>query len=78
MRAVVIDKDGGLRPYTTTVTVDNVAPTATLTGDTVEEGATATVAFSAQADPSAADTAAGFTYEYDLDGDGTSLPAARA
>ena len=51
--------------------MNNVAPTATLTGDTVDEGSPATVAFSAQADPSAADTAAGFTYEYDLDDDGT-------
>ena len=74
MRAVLIDKDGGLRPATTTVTVNNVAPTATLTGDSVDEGETATVAFSAQADPSAADTAAGFTYEYDLDDDGTFEP----
>ena len=74
VRAVLIDKDGGLRPATTTVTADNVAPTATLTGDSVDEGETATVAFSAQADPSAADTAAGFTYEYDLDDDGTFEP----
>ena len=74
VRAVLIDKDGGLRPATSTVTVTNVAPTATLTGDSVDEGETATVTFSAQADPSAADTAAGFTYEYDLDDDGTFEP----
>ena len=74
VRAAVIDKDDGLRAYTTTIDVDNVAPTATLTGDTVDEGEAATVAFSAQADPSAADTAAGFTYEYDLDDDGTFEP----
>ena len=75
VRAAVIDKDGGLTPYTRDIDVDNVAPTATLTGDAVDEGAPATVAFSAQADPSAADTAAGFTYEYDLDDDGTFEPA---
>ena len=56
------------------VDVDNVAPTATLTGAAVNEGSPATVAFSAQADASAADTAAGFAYEYDLDDDGTFDP----
>jgi hypothetical protein len=74
VRAVVIDKDGGSRASTTTVTVDNVAPTGTLSGDSVDEGSPATVTFSDQADPSQADVAAGFTYEYDLDGDGTFEP----
>ena len=52
----------------------NVAPTATFTGDTVVEGTPATVRFSAPQDPSPADTEAGLTYEYDLDGDGTFEP----
>lgn len=71
VRAAVVDKDSGAREYTTKIEVDNVAPTATLNGVTVDEGKPATVAFSAQDDVSAADRAAGFTYEYDTDGDGT-------
>src|SRR3954454_21286496 len=37
----------------------------------VAEGTTATVSFSGVVDPSAPDTAAGFHYAYDFDGDGT-------
>ncbi|RKQ90613.1 hypothetical protein C8N24_0425 [Solirubrobacter pauli] len=70
IRGALIDKDGGRSTYTATITVENAAPTATLTGDTVDEGASATVTFSDAHDPSTADVAAGFTYEFDLDGDG--------
>ena len=69
--ARLIDKDDGSRPD---VDDQRRADTRTLTGDAVDEGEAATVAFSAQADPSAADTATGFTYEYDLDDDGTFEP----
>lgn len=69
VRAAIVDKDGDAREYTTTIKVRNVAPIATLTGATVDEGATATVTFS-DADDVPADEAAGFTYEFDLDGDG--------
>ncbi|MBX2997357.1 MAG: pullulanase-type alpha-1,6-glucosidase [Caldilineaceae bacterium] len=55
-----------------TVTVANVAPTATLSNDgPVNDGETATVSFSDQSDPSGADTAAGFVYSYDFNSDGT-------
>ena len=74
VRAAIVDRDGGVRTYTASVTVVNVAPTATFTGDTVVEGTPATVRFSAPQDPSPADTEAGLTYEYDLDGDGTFEP----
>ncbi|MBX2997503.1 MAG: DUF11 domain-containing protein [Caldilineaceae bacterium] len=47
------------------ITVVNVAPTATFTNSgPVTEGMTVTVGFSAQFDPSTADTAAGFRYAY--------------
>ena len=38
VRGVVIDKDGGLRPYTTSITVTNLAPTGTLANRSVQEG----------------------------------------
>jgi hypothetical protein len=71
VRVAVVDRDGGFSVATAGVTITNVAPTATLTGATVDEGAPATVGFSAPADASAGDAAAGFSYEFDLDGDGT-------
>ena len=65
--ARIIDKDGGFTNYTTNITVNNVNPTATfgVIGRLVS-GQPATVFFSNQADPSAADVAAGFRYQYDL------------
>jgi hypothetical protein len=55
-----------------TVTVINVEPTATLSNDgPVVEGSGATVSFSGASDASSADTAAGFHYAFDTDGDGT-------
>src|SRR5205823_4027934 len=42
VRARIIDKDGGFTEYTTAVSVDNVAPTATLSNDgPVDEGSPA-------------------------------------
>lgn len=70
----VFDRNGGMRLYATTLEVTNAAPAATLSGDTVAEGEPATVRFSEQRDASTADAEAGFTYEYDLDGDGTFEP----
>jgi hypothetical protein len=68
----VTDKDGGNTYVSIDYDVDNVAPTATLsTGGAVGEGSAGSVRFSGQSDPSSADTAAGFHYAYDLDGDGT-------
>ncbi len=68
----ITDDDGGTDTQLFFVTVSNVAPTATLSNDgPVDEGASATVSFSNQFDPSSDDTAAGFHYAYDLDSDGT-------
>lgn len=69
LRGRIVDKDGGFSEYTSTVSVNNVPPTAVLenTGP-VDEGAPVTVSFSGQQDPSAADTAAGFHYAFACDG----------
>jgi len=65
VRGRIIDKDGGYNEYTTSVHVDNVAPTATLSNNgPVNEGNAAVITFSGQADPSSDDTAAGFHYAY--------------
>ena len=76
VRITLIDEDGvhteaGV-PNPFNVTVDNVDPTATFfnTGD-VDEGTSGTVGFTAQFDPSNADTTAGFRYAFDFDNDGT-------
>ena len=57
---------------TFSVNVNNVAPTASLANNgPIAEGSTGTVTFSAQADASAVDQTAGFTYSYDFNNDGT-------
>src|SRR5207245_11673635 len=61
----LIDRDDACSEYTTTVTINNVAPTATLSNNgPVNEASPVTVSFSSQLDPSAADTSAGFHYAY--------------
>ena len=66
----IIDKEGGFTDYTTTITVNNVNPTATLSnGGPVNEGSTGSVSFSNQFDPSTADSA--FRYAFDFDNNGT-------
>ena len=70
VKGAILDKDGGRREYTATVNVENVAPTATLTGSIVKEGEDATVTFSGADDVSSVDKAAGFTYEYSVDNGG--------
>jgi peptidoglycan/xylan/chitin deacetylase (PgdA/CDA1 family) len=63
----IFDKDGGYSDYSTVVTVNNVAPTATLSNNgPVIEGSPATISFTGQFDPSSADTTAGFHYTYAL------------
>ena len=63
----IIDKDGGVTIYSTTVTVTNVAPTATLSNTgPINEGGSVTVQFSNPSDPSSADTSAGFHYSFAL------------
>jgi uncharacterized delta-60 repeat protein len=56
---------------TATINIANVDPTAVLSNDgPVDEGSTATVSFSSQFDPSAADVTAGLRYAYDFNDDG--------
>ncbi|MBW3595876.1 MAG: PKD domain-containing protein [Planctomycetes bacterium] len=68
---LVEDGRGLAHSDTLTVTVNNLAPTATFSnnGPVVEDNPV-TVAFSNQFDPSSADTAAGFLYSYDFNNDG--------
>jgi hypothetical protein len=69
----VVDQDGGVTDSTIPVTINNVAPTATLSNDgpAPEGSSSASVAFSGQFDPSVTDTNAGFHYAYDFDNNGT-------
>jgi len=63
------DNDGDYNEYTTVVTVNNVAPTATFGNDGPKnEGSIVTVLFSNQDDPGTSDT---FTYSFDWENDGT-------
>jgi Tol biopolymer transport system component len=63
----VTDQFGLSSIATTTITVTNVPPTATLTNDgPVTAGNPVTVAFSNASDPSSADSQAGFTYSFAL------------
>ncbi|MBI3408200.1 MAG: right-handed parallel beta-helix repeat-containing protein [Planctomycetes bacterium] len=72
VRARITDKDGGFTDHTTTIGINNVAPTADFAnGGEVLEGTSGSVAFTNPFDPSSADTAAGFRYSYDFDNDGT-------
>src|SRR5207245_9984410 len=65
----IMDRDDAFSEYTTTVTINNVAPTATLSNNgPVNEASPVTVSFSSQLDPSAADTSAGFHYTFDCAG----------
>jgi methionine-rich copper-binding protein CopC len=66
------DDDGGSSTLTKSVTVNNVAPTATFaSGGAVTTGSPASVSFSNISDPSPGDVSAGFVYAYDFDNDGT-------
>ncbi len=62
------DKDGGVSTAAVdAISVTNVAPTATFSNNgPVAENIPVTVAFSSPTDPSSADTAAGFHYDYSL------------
>ena len=69
VKGKIRDKDGGVNEYTASVTINNVAPTASLSNDgPVDEGSPATITFSAASDPSSADTSAGFRYTFDCSG----------
>ncbi len=77
----VVDKDGGFTDYTIFLAVRNIAPTAVFGDDgAIDEGGSVTVLFTNPADPSSADTAAGFRYSFALTPADlvTSYPAAGA
>lgn len=66
VKGMIRDKDGGTSEYTSTVTVTNVNPTADFAASSpVSEGSSIAVSLANAADPSAADTAAGFSYAFD-------------
>lgn len=69
----VTDPGSLMATDTATVNVANVAPMATFsnTSGTIPEDTAATLAFSSQVDPGAADTFVGFTYSYDCTNDGS-------
>jgi hypothetical protein len=63
------DKDGGVTEYTASVTVNNVAPTATFGNDgPVSEGTSFHLSLTSPQDPSSADVATGFQYAFDCGG----------
>ena len=72
VRLRVTDADGLFSESSAVVNVTNSPPTAQFNADSsVGEGSSSTVIFRNPADPSAADTASGFTYSYDYTNDGT-------
>src|SRR5439155_12743037 len=77
VKGKIRDKDGDFTEYTASVTINNVAPTATLSNNgPIVEGGSATVSFSSPSDPSSADTAAGFRYSFACNGNAASLATA--
>ncbi len=71
VKARILDKDNGFTEYSTNVTVDNVAPTATFNAPTsVNEGSNISLSLTDPLDPSSVDTAAGFQYAFDCGGGG--------
>jgi ELWxxDGT repeat protein len=67
----VTGRDGQTHVATTSVTINSVAPTATISQNSpVAENSAVSVALSSAFDPSVSDTAAGFRYSYDFTNDG--------
>ena len=66
VKGKIKDKDGGVTEYTGSVTVNNVAPTATFGNDgPVNEGTSFHLSLTSPSDPSSGDTTAGFQYAFD-------------
>ncbi len=66
------DANGLVGQDTAAVTINNLAPTATLSSSgPAGEGSPVTFSFTNPADPSSVDVAAGFKYSYDFNNDGT-------
>ena len=62
----IADKDLGYSGYTSSVTIINVAPTATFNAPTsVNEGSSIDLSLTGASDPSSVDTTAGFRYAFD-------------
>jgi len=75
IKGKIKDKDGGVTEYTASVTVNNVAPTATFNAPAnVDEGSGINLSLTAPFDPSSADTDASFEYAFDC-GDGAGYAA---
>jgi hypothetical protein len=75
VKVQVTDPTGQTGTDSTTVTVTNVAPTATFNAPaTVPAGSSFTLSLTSPTDPSSADTAVGFTYAFDC-GDGSGYGA---
>ncbi len=75
VKGKIQDKDGGVTEYSGSVTINNVAPTATFGNNgPVDEGSAFNLSLTSPFDPSSVDTAAGFTYAFDC-GDGTGYGA---
>jgi predicted extracellular nuclease len=65
VKGKIIDKDAGATEYTSTISVNNVAPTATFVAPAaVNEGSVFTLTLVNPFDPSGVDTAAGFTHAF--------------
>lgn len=76
VKGKIMDKDNGGREYTTTVTVNNVAPTATFTATPqIFQGESVKLEFKQPFDPSPADTTTGFTYAYSCPSGTVSVPS---
>ena len=66
VKGKIRDKDNGVTEYSASVTVNNVAPTATFTASSpVDEGTSFSLDFTGATDVSPVDVAAGFTYAFD-------------
>ena len=77
----ITDQWGNISPATATIIVDNVAPTATITGAPASghsPEATAITLGSTVTDPSTVDTAAGFSYSWTVTRNGTPSRAYRS
>src|SRR5207244_579171 len=80
VKAKIRDKDGGVTEYTDSVTVNNVAPTATIGNDeTADQVSSFQFSLTSPSDPSSVYTAAGFEYAFNCcDGSGYGVFWARS
>jgi len=67
----VSDDDGGVTDVSTTLTIENVAPSAAVAGDVINRAGTAAAFTLTALDLESADQAANFSFQIDWDGNGT-------